>query len=110
MAGRAWPRKSSDSSTNQSLPRSDGSNRFSAKPGCAVCAEPVRAKRNTESTEASRAHPNRAPITGEEAKPRIVFSFASFVKQRQEHDPLGKPTHLAVACGLWPDAAPTSNP
>src|SRR2546425_10111533 len=50
MAGRPLPRMSSESNANHSLPRSEGSNRSSAKPlaSCADARPPVRASASRE--------------------------------------------------------------
>ena len=65
-AGRAWPRKSSDSSTNQSLPGVEGTKVFSRKPfSCSTCAWALPGAASAASASATAVNPMR--LAGEES-------------------------------------------
>src|SRR5882672_1341113 len=82
MAGRTIPRKSSDSRTNQSLPRSEGLKRLTANPGCTVCARTELAEHERpRTTSTANSARNQAIRQGWNAKPTILFAFAGNVKR-----------------------------
>src|SRR4051812_46005728 len=82
IAGRTFPRKSSDPRKNQSPPRSAGLKRLTANPSCTFCAPAELAEHDRPTTtSAATSARNQTKRQGWNAKPTILFAFGRKVKQ-----------------------------